>query len=105
MSLSTLPIAPELPGFKLDWLYQQPLGFVVGGIFIMTLLGLLKRSSRRIQNLEHKNDELSAALVDLLRSSLEERAEKAEGEKQRQESLLATTLTSLESALQSRRPE
>jgi signal transduction histidine kinase len=85
------------------WVFDQSAAVVVLVLFVLTLIWLLKRSFDRIQALETRNDELSASLRDLIRSSSAERAARATDQMLSHESILRTTLASLESALLSKR--
>jgi di/tricarboxylate transporter len=87
------------------WLLEQAPVVVVLGLFVMTLLWLLKRSSDRVHHLEERNEKLSDSLAALVRSSSDERASRATDTMLTHESILRTTLQSLESALLTRPPE
>ncbi len=85
------------------WLLGQAPAMVVFGAWVTHLMLALRERSKRIRELETRNDALSTSLVDVVRSTSEERAERATNQMLSHESILRTTLASLESALLNKR--
>lgn len=69
-----------LPATYLTWLLGQSVAVVILAMWILSLQREKKRisteSSRERRALQQRNDELSDSLVDVLRSSSQERAER-----------------------------
>lgn len=93
---------PLPPAGAQSWLFDQSPVVVVCLLFILTLLWILKLCFGRIRELEKRSDELSVSLQDLVRSTSQERADRATNQMLSHESILRTTLASLESALLTR---
>lgn len=90
--MEQLPLSPSYA----TWLLGQSVAVVVLALWVISLLRLLKQSSRQNLHLQTRNGELCDSLVELVQSRSQERSDATTSEVQ-------TVLESLERVLQPKR--